>query len=95
LQSFFAARFVHEKFDPTTVGAFAMDRKLSNSDVYAMFERLGVSPIERDKNELQDLMSPGVARGGEGAVVYRTVLSNGTGQSLQGGKDAELESNAI
>jgi hypothetical protein len=70
-----------------------MTDKLSQADIYAMFERVGVSPIERDKEELRDLMTPPRPCDGK-EVVYRTVLSNGTGKSMRGGTGAELESDS-
>jgi hypothetical protein len=69
-----------------------MDHLLSNADIYAMFERAGVTPIERDQEGLRDLMSHN--HNSDDRVVYRTVLSNGTGKSLQGGRDAKLESDS-
>lgn len=69
-----------------------MDHRLSSADIYAMFERAGVTPIERDQEGLRDLLSQSYKS--DDRVVYRTVLSNGTGKSLQGGRDAELESNS-
>lgn len=70
-----------------------MDQRLSSDDIYAMFERAGVTPIERDQDGLRDLMTQSDRT--DNRTFYRTVLSNGTGKSMQGGKDAELESNSF
>lgn len=69
-----------------------MDQKLSLADIQGMFESVGVSPIDRDKDDLRELMHRN-ERNDDGSVVYRTVLSNGTGKSVQGGTDAEFERN--
>ena len=60
-----------------------MDHLPTSADIYAMFERAGVTPIERDQEGLRDLMTRGYSS--DDRVVYRTVLSNGTGKSIQGG----------
>lgn len=70
-----------------------MNQTLTHADIYAMFERAGVDPIERDREELRDQLQKRDA-GYDNGVTYRTILTNGTGKSMRGGTDAELESNA-
>jgi hypothetical protein len=70
-----------------------MDKNLSNADIIAMFESVGVRPIDRDKDHLRDLMGH-CAPQRDGDVMYKTVLSNGTGNPVQGGTDAKLERNS-
>jgi len=71
-----------------------MDKNLSHADILAMFESVGVRPIDRDKDHLRDLLGRSDRSEDQSDVVYRTVLTNGTGNSVQGGTDAELKRNA-
>lgn len=71
-----------------------MVKKMNQADIYAMFERVGVDPLQRDRRELHEQPNQQYDQYGERKVVYRTVLTDGTGRSMRGSMDAELESNA-
>lgn len=71
---------------------------LSQADIIEGFEKVGVSPLERDIRHLRDLMvapSQTDSASKKEDVVYKTVLSNGTGNYISRGRaDAELERDA-
>ena len=69
-----------------------MVQRMSEADIYAMFERVGVDPVEQDQQDLQDLMTKRDQT--SDTITYRTILTNGTGKSMLGGTDAELERNS-
>ncbi len=70
--------------------------KLTQAAVIEVFNQFGVTPIERSIDDLRDLMHPVIdSRSSDRRVVYRTVLSNGTGKQQKGIPDAELESDFI
>lgn len=72
-----------------------MTTYLSQADIVQGFEKVGVSPLERDIRHLRDLMAPALESHKSDSVVYRTVLSNGTGSFMSWERmDAELERNA-
>ncbi|GAA0694556.1 hypothetical protein ISN75_02600 [Dyella marensis] len=69
---------------------------MNEADIYAMFERMGLDPKQREREEqLNEYQYEGEGDRRDGKVVsYRTVLSDGTGQSMLGGTDAKLEQDA-
>lgn len=68
-----------------------MTRAMTQAEIVGAFGTFGLSPKERDVRELRDLIR-GANRKQDG-VLYRTVLTNGTGQLLTKPErqDAELE----
>jgi len=56
------------------------------TEIRQVFATFGLDPIEKDAKELRDLMAGGY-KGNE--VVYRTVLTNGTGGYNLARKDAQ------
>lgn len=69
---------------------------LSQADVVRGFEKIGVSPIERDMRQLRDLMAPTLNRHNSDEIIYKTVLANGTGNHVSTERmNAELERHAL
>jgi len=67
---------------------------LTKAEIERGFDLMGVTPIERDIRQLRELMAP-VADPRAAKVVYRTIISNGTGRiTLRERPDAELERHA-
>lgn len=73
----------------------SIGKQLTQGEITLGFAKLGVNPIERDVRELRELMT-GQKKAQE-TVLYRTVLTNGTGKlqaQRQDREHAELERDA-
>lgn len=68
-----------------------MTRAMTQKEIVGAFATFGVSPKERDVREIRDLMRGTSSK--QDGVLYRTVLTNGTGKvpSKPERADAELE----
>ena len=72
-----------------------MKLDMSPAQIADAFRTLGLDPIERGIDAIRDLMLPNTEPNGRGGVLYQTVITNGTGRTVnRKDRNAELESNS-